>query len=222
MLSGFIPYLESLPHVTEVKLHKKVPASSALIQNWEAQNHQLPEDFKRFLLVTDGLMVLWSAQIKSEPMLVGKIDINSLEQLTPFVTSEDKRIWSHGPDNCSASYILEDCEPYGKVCLCYTKTNETQIWFYASHEQMWFMIANDFSGYYRLMISCCGILGWQLGYGSRWPAWTANWMQFYSPGMAGLIREHRCSPRKERVEKKRETINSISFSLEKVLKSLQV
>ena len=77
MLSGLIPYIESLPNVTQVNLTRKAPCPQSNISIWERiHNNILPTDYKSFLLQSDGMHLLWTSSFENEDIIVGKINIS--------------------------------------------------------------------------------------------------------------------------------------------------
>ncbi|KAJ3148049.1 hypothetical protein HDU86_007617, partial [Geranomyces michiganensis] len=59
--SNFLPYLETCPHVTDIKVSSNPPCSEAEIQNWARMNvpHCIPADAAALLRTSDGLKIQW-------------------------------------------------------------------------------------------------------------------------------------------------------------------
>lgn len=122
MLSGLVPYIESLPKVQSVKLTKKPPALQSAISLWERKyQFTLPSDYKTFLNITDGIHLIWTSCFYQDDIVIGKINISGVDQLVP------SRINSSEIPN---AFVLEECQPYGNTCMCF-KEDQVQIWFYS-------------------------------------------------------------------------------------------
>ncbi|KAJ3321200.1 Tubulin polyglutamylase complex subunit 2 [Boothiomyces sp. JEL0866] len=204
MLSGVVPYIESLPKVQSVKLNKKPPALQSSISLWERTYQKtLPQDYKTFLNITDGMHLIWTSCFFQNDIVIGKINICGIEQFIP------SRINS---SEITHAFVLEECQPYGNTCLCF-KGDQVQIWFYNYETENWLYLTDSFSNYFRLSTACLGIIGWQLY--QKLPTWTLNFMCFYTPEMLEILT---AKSRKIKQEKN----EFINVSSEKILKILQL
>lgn len=60
---NLIQYLNNVPRITSVILHKQQPSESSTITTWEQRhNVYLPDDMKKFYLSTDGFTLHWCYQ----------------------------------------------------------------------------------------------------------------------------------------------------------------
>lgn len=209
LLEGTIPYLESCPGVKDIKVLVKPPCPPSFIAIWERDNKRtLPDDIESFLVVTDGLIVEWTVEFDGESLELGSICLNSVKDIVlvtdPFTYESCERDRNLNPSDIpmdcesppGAAYLIDECSPYGKVCLCFVNSpksnNKIEIWFFDNVTRKWSFIASSFSSYFRLLLTHLGIRGWQLAYTSRgWPAATNDWMCFYAPDRASLYRKNR-------------------------------
>jgi tubulin polyglutamylase complex subunit 2 len=225
LLSGLFDYLKDLPGTCDMKYQRKPALSEQQMEHWEHQNRvRLPMDLKGFLSITDGLVVTWNSQILYPIEQLGKIDICSLSDIIEFTTgpTEDTQL-THAPQGYSKAFIIENCGNYGKVCLCYS-SHQSQIWFYCNDDENWYFLSNTFSAYFRLCLCTLGIKGWQMGYTLvGFPGWTMNWMCYYSPQVASMIRTYAAEMKNKKpmepIPVREVNYNGVQFQLEKVLKA---
>jgi uncharacterized protein YbaR (Trm112 family) len=226
MLSGLLDYLRDLPGTCEIKYQRKSALSVQQIEDWE-QHHRvmLPRDIKGFFSISDGIVVTWNSQIMYPVEQLGKINICSLSETIPFTTESSAHTeLLHAPEGYTSAFIIENCGDYGKVCLCYSSTR-AQVWFYCNDDQNWYYIADSFSAYFRLCLCTLGVKGWQMGYTLKgFPGWTMNWMCFYSPQVASMIRSYAAELRNrkpmEPIPVRKANQNGVQFQLERVLKAI--
>ena len=125
---------------------------------------------------------------------MGSVCVNALEKILPFVPVNQPQAISMDAskslekNKCPGdAFILQDIQPYGKVCLIYSINNEERrlknsVYFYAQHDQGWYYMAPTFSDYFRLQIQHLGILGWQMSRTDMGlPQATMDWLCFYAP-----------------------------------------
>ncbi|CAF0926373.1 unnamed protein product, partial [Brachionus calyciflorus] len=88
-------YLESRDEICDIKIQEANGVSNSQIGDWENRNLcNLPQDLKNFYLIQNGLSIEWSVKLDdSESMSLGKIQINSIKDLTKVgsVLSKDYR-----------------------------------------------------------------------------------------------------------------------------------
>ncbi len=60
--------------VTNVKFHERPTATVSAIAAWERMNHPyvLPEDYKRFVSISDGMMLRWDFVFQGTPSACNK------------------------------------------------------------------------------------------------------------------------------------------------------
>lgn len=73
------------------------PATAGAIAAWEEKNcpYRIPEDFKSFLLLSDGLLIRWSFALSRQRLPIGVMHINSLHKLNRIKT---KKFYFYGVD----------------------------------------------------------------------------------------------------------------------------
>lgn len=83
---NIIQFLNGIPRITNVSLHKQQPCERATVTTWEQRhNLYLADDMKRFYLSTDGFTLHWSYQY-SRKFFLGKI-VNFEGVSFPFIRS---------------------------------------------------------------------------------------------------------------------------------------
>ena len=204
---GLIPYIESLTGVVEVSWSQSKSASAQTISNFEQTNQViLPRDYVNFLMQTDGICLKWISSLYSSDDALGVIQINELAE-----TSRNA-FGSRFQD----AFSIQNCGPFGSVYMTIPSrssstaaetgdayaSSDTGIYFLDKESGDWIYITSSFSNYFRLMVSCLGIKGWQLGYKSKerlsWPQWTRNWLFFYCQDAAKIIASQLVADRQKR------------------------
>lgn len=206
LFKGLIPYIESLTGVVEVSWSQSKSASAQTISNFEQTNQViLPRDYVNFLMQTDGICLKWISSLYSSDDALGIIQINELAE-----TSRNA-FGSRFQD----AFSIQNCEPFGSVYMTIPSrsssvaesgdayaSSDTGIYFLDKESGEWIYITSSFSNYFRLMVSCLGIKGWQLAYKSKerlsWPQWTRNWLFFYCQDAAKIIARQLVSDRQKR------------------------
>lgn len=82
-----IRFLESHPAAHSVQLQDKPGVTLPQLQAWHERNypHVLPDDFKAFLAISDGVTVRWSLRFRGEAVVpFGIMHVNSLELVKPL------------------------------------------------------------------------------------------------------------------------------------------
>ncbi|KAL5038274.1 Tubulin polyglutamylase complex subunit 2 [Batrachochytrium dendrobatidis] len=215
-MPGVIPYLESCPDVTDLKIAAYPPCPHALVSRWTCTHGQnvltLPSDLVQFLKCSDGLLFTWNVEIEHSSRILGRMHIKSLVDMIQIDSallprSLDRVEYVQNPSLFGA-FVLDECKSMGQVCLCYgfdtILPNNTRplahnpslptVWFRVESTSEWVFVAYSFTAYFRLMVAHLGILGWQMGYsaGGLSP-FTSDWLCFYAPSTAMLHRQHRVS-----------------------------
>jgi hypothetical protein len=184
-LNGIVPYIESLPGVHSVKVIKRSGISSAQLVLLQDRFGALPKDYSSFLKFCDGFQISWSCCLHGANQDMGLLEIESSRAILEWNgILTPPMLLNHQP------ILIQKCESFGFAALFLSK-EESPVYFYNEQAREWILLANSFLSYTRLMISCLGIFGWQLGYAKdrhkAWPVWTMNWMYFYAPEMASII-----------------------------------
>mmetsp|Transcript_1640 Transcript_1640/g.2460 ORF Transcript_1640/g.2460 Transcript_1640/m.2460 type:complete len:296 (-) Transcript_1640:24-911(-) len=151
-----IQFLESHKGVTNVQFFEIGGVSNEDIQEWERDNspYKLPNDFKNFLKISDGLLLRWNIKLNNEAIPLGNMHLNSLETV--------KKI----KDNNVIAYSIDSSANDGHVAFVYPKHNkfsEPEVWFQDLSCE-WFFVAKSFTEYYRLMIMHLGLPHWQYAF----------------------------------------------------------
>ncbi|XP_052792461.1 tubulin polyglutamylase complex subunit 2-like isoform X2 [Mya arenaria] len=188
---GVLKYMEKKTGVCRLQLEPRKPADRSAILAWEQKNTVfLPEDLKSFYLTSDGFLLTWCVKIDNGPIPVGRMYLNSMNQLLKVGGSvnstlvnpsladldmdsdtEDEHSGNEKPtfDSRCKVFELDPCDGYGKVCLVYkeSKTGGTdpkiEIWF-LDRALRWHYITDTFTSYYRLMVMHLGLPQWQYAF----------------------------------------------------------
>ncbi|XP_044517453.1 tubulin polyglutamylase complex subunit 2-like isoform X2 [Gracilinanus agilis] len=184
---GITRILEASPGVTKVQIIEKEPAERHMIASWELKNDcAMPEDLKNFYLMTNGFHMVWSVKLDDQPVPLGSLVINSIANLTQLTQSamytlpnsptledledeedeanEDQPEKPHF-DSRSIIFELDSCNGNGKVCLVYRRTSP-----------------DNFTSYYRLLITHMGLPQWQYAFTSYGVSPQAKqWFNMYKP-----------------------------------------
>lgn len=177
-----IQYLEQQPGVTNIQFVEREGASKSDIAKWDKSNHPhcLPEDFKSFLSISNGLLLRWSIQIREQLIPLGLMSVNSIQDI---VLIEDSTATQ--PRAFSAAFYLDSSSKGGRVALVFLAGSSTnkdpQVWFQdlASH---WHFISNTFTDYFRLMIMHLGLPHWQYVFTDiGLDAASKQWFRFLAP-----------------------------------------
>eukprot|EP00128_Syssomonas_multiformis_P010508 Colp12_sorted_trinity150504_noHs@32522 len=190
MCMGIITSLEKRPGVTDVKLKERRPAQKHTIANWESRNGcVLPEDFKTFLLTSDGLLLCWSAMFKDETLQLGRLHLNSISQLKRVELLPISEVDTTGDTPRRKSTFdclvieLDPCEGDGCVGMVYNKghRHEPEVWF-CDRSGVWYYMTASFVDYFRLMIMHLGLPWWQYAFTDAGLSPLAKqWFHLYAP-----------------------------------------
>lgn len=199
LFNGLVSYLESLKGFSNLDLVKRPQSTESVIQEWQERNNAiLAPDLRRFYLNSDGISLKWFSSLYNEDDVIGVMEVQPLAEVSRF----------KGASRLGHAYCIQNCKPYGSAYivlspmvsepeLVHVASTEPAIsingiYFFDEEMGDWLHISDSFTGYFRLMISCLGIKGWQLGYrrrkiGTGWPVWTMNWLYFYAPEISEII-----------------------------------
>lgn len=88
-----ISLLEQHPAACGVEFSDKSGVTQIEFAEWEVQNYPyvLPEDFKAFLAISNGVDVRWNLRFRGEIIPFGRMHINHLDQLRPLPESKLQR-----------------------------------------------------------------------------------------------------------------------------------
>ncbi|CAF0802610.1 unnamed protein product [Rotaria sordida] len=177
--TAVINYLEQRAEIDRVYVKDKGTCSSDAFLRWEEKNEcELPDDLKKFYTMSDGLEIRWSIKTGNNtliPTVIGKMHINSLNDLTRITSSGSKQTAvdelndfaeNDSPRfNSRSWYIfeLDSCDEQERVCLVYGPNRDISIWF-MDRSLQFYRLASTFTDYYRLFLLHCGLPYWQYKY----------------------------------------------------------
>merc|ERR1712051_462177 len=182
------------------------------ISKWEEENtpFRLPDDFKAFLQISDGLSLNWKIKKNDMVFNLGQMHLNKLREIKRIREERFRFASMVDEDDSSDDEIIEDGEESkevtigafdidqkvknGRLALIFkTPASKPQIWF-QDFSCRWFFIANSFTDYFRLMIMHLGLPNWhyaftQVGLDPQ----TLQWFRFLSPERLAIDIENRRS-----------------------------
>jgi len=197
--AAVINYLEQRAEVDRVYVKDKSTCSSDAFTHWEEKNLcQLPDDLKKFYTMSDGLEIRWSSKAGNTnalPMFIGKMYINSLNDLTritstgskpmivdelnDFAENDSPRFNSHAWQ----IFELDPCDGQGRVCLVYNSHRDVSIWF-LDRSLQFYRLASTFTDYYRLLLLHCGLPYWHYKYTDYGiPPYILHWYYIIIPSL---------------------------------------
>ena len=160
-----ISFLERHAGITDVQYFERPPCASRDIENWERAHYPcvIPEDFKSFLRLSDGLLLKWSIKQGDLTQPLGCMQINDVANLSPcprgsFVPGEGVfDMNGEEPLECVAAFELDSNALDGRLALLYRAgaLTKPQVWF-QDLSATWFFIAHTFTDYFRLMMMHLG------------------------------------------------------------------
>lgn len=88
-----ISLLEQHPAACGVEFSDQPGVTQAQLVEWEVENYPyvLPEDFKAFLAISNGVDVRWSLRFRGDVIPFGRIHVNKLDQLRPLPAGKLER-----------------------------------------------------------------------------------------------------------------------------------
>jgi hypothetical protein len=118
---------------------------------------RLPSDLVALLTGADGLTLRWAAPLPLQLREVGIVSVNGLEKLTPVA----------GAPSCHAdAFALTSLPGYGTTALCYPASGAPpEVWFRTMAGE-WHVLAHSFADWLRLVLTHCGIRGWEYALGA--------------------------------------------------------
>ena len=144
---------------------------------WEGNGLTLPQDLQNLYQMTNGFELSYSIQFDAK-YSIGYIGLNRIEQV--LLT----RIPGY-----EYAFSLEQTD-IGTTLLIYHSLASQHFIGFMTPEGVIFRLCDTFTDYLRLAVSFMGIKGWQLGYHGQWPPTTQDWLSFYVPERAKLVRQH--------------------------------
>ena len=184
--------LESNDEFDSLNFHYNEGLKSHQFVVWEKKNipYKLPEDFRMFYSLFNGLSAPWKVQIGAKSIEIGKFSLNKIEDLKRisvegiFPSNDDHHL-SQSTSQKNSGFIIDSCE-VGDIILLYPRETDDQIlnsidlmttlsplkkqhaansiipsvWL-VDLSLRWHYISANFSDYMRLMYAHMGVHGWQ-------------------------------------------------------------
>ncbi|KAJ3645205.1 hypothetical protein Zmor_022884 [Zophobas morio] len=201
LLIGLPKALEKLPSVSDLSLERFSPVQHNNICAWE-QKHGvlLPEDLRSFYASSNGLLYTYNFFYREsgsdEDKVVGKIEVNSLNDLTqiygyeikpdPGVNVDGERYeLKLGAD--SKVFELVNLSDVGRVTLVYINHRYLPtIWMHNAAMKFYFL-ADDFTTYLKMCVHHLGIPFWQFSFtGDGIPEWSEMVFRLLAPAVLPL------------------------------------
>eukprot|EP01084_Bolivina_argentea_P290849 499724_1 len=183
-----ISFLEKHRGVTDVKFFERPPVVQNEIDEWEKKYYpcKLPDDYKSFLLISDGFLLHWHMKYNKEVLPLGNISLSPLQSLKPVKFSNDNEIFAFSLDSNDATD--------GTVAFVFNNDQDNNInpsiWF-EDFSCEWNFICGTFSDYFRLMIMHLGLINWQYAFAKvGLNPTTMQWLRFLVPKRLDLDLRH--------------------------------
>jgi hypothetical protein len=196
-----LSHLENFEEVLKpIKFCANDGASNIDIDKWERKNtpNKLPEDFKSFYSIFNGLSIEWAVDITGKNVNMGSFHFNNLDEIKLITKSENDEFVSFKssdaimptsiPDsNNFMAYTLSTSDEFGTISILYRTTPEIsqtqvinpEIWFF-DIKHRWHFICSSFTSLFRIMIVHLGILGWTGAYTPEGLSLiTQQWMNLF-------------------------------------------
>ena len=121
-----ITFLERHAGITDVQYFERPPCATRDIENWERAHYPcvLPEDFKSFLRLSDGLLLKWAIKQGDLTQPLGCMQVNDVANLSPcprgtFAPGEGVFDTGETPPECVAAFELDSNALDGRLALLY-------------------------------------------------------------------------------------------------------
>lgn len=206
-----ISILEAHPAACAVQFSDQPGVSQGQLQAWESQYrpYVLPDDFKAFLAISDGVTVRWSLRFSGQVVPFGVVHVNELEMVKPVPLDDaDLQHFSSAcaqprltPARTIAAFDLDSECAKGRVALLYraheagagdeasASTGKPQVWF-QDLSCRWHFLADTFADYFRLIATHLGVPQWQYAFTEIGldPA-ARHWLALFCPGRLAVDTE---------------------------------
>lgn len=212
--TNVLQFLEFHKGVTNVKFHERTAVSMNAMSTWEKMHYPylLPEDYKRFASISDGLLLRWDFLFQDDTLPLGCMHLNELVNVKPVEL--DSQIDRFAFDEASfppelatklterklwRAFDLDHKCPNGQVALIYNcGYNNPQVWF-KDLGCGWNFIASSFTDYFRLLITHLGLPNWQYAFCPMGidPV-SKQWFRFLAPERFAIDMEHHRAKGKKR------------------------
>ncbi|CDW78373.1 UNKNOWN [Stylonychia lemnae] len=200
-----ISFLENHIGVTDVEFIERQGVAEMSIQKWEEENspYLLPDDYKAFLQISDGLSLNWKIKKNDQIFPLGSMHLNKLRDIKRLKmdrfkfssVGEEEETSDEEPSEEQkdiAAFDIDSKVKDGRLALIYRgNTNKPQIWF-QDLSCSWFFIAYKFTDYFRLMIMHLGLPHWQYAFTQvGLDPQALQWLRFLSPERLAIDIENR-------------------------------
>jgi len=180
-----ISVLEKHRGVTDVKFFERPPVTNQQINEWETKYYpcKLPEDYKSFLMISDGFVLKWHMKYNREVLPLGNMSLSPLESLKPVQF-----------DQFMAFNLDSNNATDGTIAFVFNNTESNErnpsIWFEDLSCQ-WNFVCHTFSDYFRLIIMHFGLPNWQYSFSSvGLSPVTRQWLRFLVPNRLDIDLRH--------------------------------
>jgi hypothetical protein len=198
-----ITFLERHAGITDVQYFERPPCATRDIENWERAHYPcvLPEDFKSFLRLSDGLLLKWAIKQGDLTQPLGCMQVNDVANLSPcprgtFAPGEGVFDTGETPPECVAAFELDSNALDGRLALLYRAgaLTKPQIWF-QDLSATWFFIAHTFTDYFRLMMMHLGnqtqnFAAWACTFIASIFLWRAAHVNLVEPAISTKLSQH--------------------------------
>jgi tubulin polyglutamylase complex subunit 2 len=202
-----IGFLENHIGITDVEFIERSGIAEMSLTTWEEENapYTLPEDYKAFLQIFDGMSLSWRIKRGDQEIPLGNMHLNKLRDIKRIKGESFKfgRIGQNDADSSDdddegskeeiAAFEIDSETKNGRVALLFKggSNQKPQIWF-QDLSCKWYYIANTFTDYFRVMVMHLGIPNWQYAFTQcGLDQQTLQWFRFFIPERLSIDIENR-------------------------------
>ena len=205
-----VGFLESHSAACSIEVCDRPGVTQASLSSWEQKNRpfKLPEDYKGFLAVSNGVTVRWRLLFRGEEKPFGCMHVNRLEQVRPVPPSDLGNLALAGACISVNAFDLDAECGEGRVALCYRNLtgevasedgtvprwlHQPEVW-YQDMSSRWHFVAKSFTDYFRLLASHLGVPQWHYAFtdAGLGPA-ARQWLAFFCPDRLAIATERSLS-----------------------------
>eukprot|EP00742_Colponemidia_sp_Colp-10_P006838 GILJ01007327.1.p1 GENE.GILJ01007327.1~~GILJ01007327.1.p1 ORF type:complete len:351 (+),score=31.24 GILJ01007327.1:41-1054(+) len=208
-----ISFLENHAGIQDVHFEERKGVLPDEIVRWEKQHHPfvLPDDFKAFLQISDGLMLRWKINLLAQqpPIPLGTMHLNQLQQVKQISIEEfvqdvegvEKDSTRTERNMRPVAFCIDHLCADGRLALLYRSGHtDPQVWFQGL-SCMWSFLSASFTDYFRLMIMHLGMPRWQYAFTTvGLDPVSEQWIRFLSPERLAIDMSHRLRKATEEAE----------------------
>lgn len=192
-----ISQLESFEDVCTIDFLYSEGLSSHDFAIWEKRNspYKLPDDFKGFYTLFNGISVMWKVMIGEKPTQIGNMSLNKIEDIKrvtvegSFIECEWKGSKIPVPNpKTSVAFAIDSFTETGQIVFLFREVctgqaseyDNPSVWL-IDISLRWHYICASFSDYMRLMILHLGIFEWQHAFTPEGLSMTTQlWMGIFA------------------------------------------